>query len=93
MSIDIAIHAGDETGLRLAVEFPSNSHSITLIDRDAATVTFFLPLEQWWLLRQLPKHEGYRFARAGDLPSIYDPVEGDRLAQEFYDAAKAKVAA
>jgi hypothetical protein len=78
-----------ETGLFIKSEYPSNSGSISLINKDRTTeICLFLPLEQWWQVRHaFPKTDyfyTYTVSHAGD-DRISDHTKADLAAKAYFN--------
>ncbi len=85
MKTSITMHT-DQSGLKVSYEMPWNSFCISIVNCDGCEITFYCPIEQWWLLRQLPKSLGYVYSPSRHCDSIYDPLKADLAAQEFYNS-------
>ena len=79
----INIHAYE--GLQVSSEYPSNGNSITLRGPGKTEVTFYLPVEQWVLLRCLPKASDYAYAIKGK-GLERDHGKADELARKYFAA-------
>lgn len=80
----LSVHANDG-GLKVSNETPSNSGVLTLVAPDGTSLILYLPLEQWWLLRQLPKADGYYFCD-GERPYRFerDHATANEMAKQFF---------
>lgn len=85
----INIHAYE--GLQVSSEYPSNGNSITLRGPGTTEVTFYLPVEQWVLLRCLPKASDYAYAIKGE-GLERDHGKADELARQHFAAWAKSVA-
>lgn len=81
----------DKHGLMISLEMPWNNFCIELVDSSENEITIYGSLENWWILRQLPKSPQYFYSHGQNTASINDVVEADAAALEFYTAEKAKL--
>lgn len=92
MTMHISLYSTDK-GLSVKAEAPWNSCSLTLwCEESSVQIVMYLPFEQWWLMRQLPKTKGYTFSEERDRRSIRDHHLAEDAALEFYTIEKAKLA-
>ncbi|MDP8995449.1 MAG: hypothetical protein M3O03_00385 [Pseudomonadota bacterium] len=77
------------TGLMVKHEMPWNGFSIGLVSADGHELSLHVTLENWWLLRKLPKAAGYFYSPSKPADLIKDHSEADAAALEFYNAEKA----
>ena len=83
MSATLTIHSST-TGLMVSRELPWNGFSIGLISADGVELSLHVTLENWWLLRGLPKAKGYFYSPSKDDDSISAFTEADAAALKFY---------
>lgn len=88
--MEVSMHASRE-GLKVKFEFPENSGCIQLVGKKGATITLYLPIGQWWIMRSLPKAADYQFHRLGKNAVITDPIDADAEARIFYRDYTAKL--
>jgi len=90
MSMTTSLHT-DGAGLMVKYEIPWNSNAIGLVSSDGNELSLHGTLENWWLLRKLPKAPGYFYSPSKPSGLLRDHAESDAAALEFYNAEKAKL--
>jgi len=73
-------------GMMVLYEMPWNAFNITLVNDEGIEISLYVPIDQWWILRRLPRAPGYTYSPRQHADSIYDGIEADKAAASFYAA-------